>query len=181
MKSVLFFLGRFVLTSMNVRQALPGTVSPTPSASTHGSVLPKVKASCGSLPQALGPLLAVEISCRESKGLPGLMWLLTPYCSSLQGSYKCGACKPGFVGDQVSGCKSQSVRRCPNGEISPCHEKAECIVERDGSLSCAVRFKPPCEQRLLIPPSLALCLLCWVCHCPLLESLPDTDLLSCNT
>lgn len=37
------------------------------------------------------------------------------------------------------------MRRCPNGEISPCHEKAECIVERDGSLSCAVRPKPPCR------------------------------------
>uniref|UniRef100_A0A672UZP7 Cartilage oligomeric matrix protein n=1 Tax=Strigops habroptila TaxID=2489341 RepID=A0A672UZP7_STRHB len=58
-------------------------------------------------------------------------------CINTRGSYKCGACKPGFVGDQVSGCRSQSVRRCPNGEISPCHEKAECIVERDGSLSCA--------------------------------------------
>uniref|UniRef100_A0A8C0F6J2 Cartilage oligomeric matrix protein n=1 Tax=Bubo bubo TaxID=30461 RepID=A0A8C0F6J2_BUBBB len=57
-------------------------------------------------------------------------------CINTRGSYKCGACKPGFVGDQVTGCKSQTVRRCPNGEISPCHEKAQCIVERDGSLSC---------------------------------------------
>ncbi|XP_054031150.1 cartilage oligomeric matrix protein [Dryobates pubescens] len=60
-------------------------------------------------------------------------------CINTRGSYKCGACKPGFVGDQVSGCRSQNVRRCPNGEISPCHEQAECIVERDGSLSCACR------------------------------------------
>ncbi|XP_051495376.1 cartilage oligomeric matrix protein [Apus apus] len=58
-------------------------------------------------------------------------------CINTRGSYKCGACKPGFVGDQVSGCRNQAVRRCPNGEISPCHEKAQCIVERDGSLSCA--------------------------------------------
>ncbi|XP_059725836.1 cartilage oligomeric matrix protein isoform X2 [Haemorhous mexicanus] len=60
-------------------------------------------------------------------------------CINTRGSYKCGACKPGFVGDQISGCRSQTApgaRRCPNGEISPCHEKAECIVERDGSLSC---------------------------------------------
>ncbi|XP_050766353.1 cartilage oligomeric matrix protein [Gymnogyps californianus] len=57
-------------------------------------------------------------------------------CINTRGSYKCGACKPGFVGDQVTGCKSQTVRRCPNGEISPCHEKAQCIVERDGSISC---------------------------------------------
>uniref|UniRef100_A0A803V2X5 Cartilage oligomeric matrix protein n=1 Tax=Ficedula albicollis TaxID=59894 RepID=A0A803V2X5_FICAL len=60
-------------------------------------------------------------------------------CINTRGSYKCGPCKPGFVGDQSSGCRSQAApgaRRCPNGEISPCHEKAECIVERDGSLSC---------------------------------------------
>ncbi|XP_017583008.1 PREDICTED: cartilage oligomeric matrix protein isoform X1 [Corvus brachyrhynchos] len=60
-------------------------------------------------------------------------------CINTRGSYKCGACKPGFVGDQLSGCRSQTApgtRRCPNGEISPCHEKAECIVERAGSLSC---------------------------------------------
>ncbi|XP_066422226.1 cartilage oligomeric matrix protein isoform X1 [Molothrus aeneus] len=60
-------------------------------------------------------------------------------CINTRGSYKCGACKPGFVGDQISGCRSPTAtgaRRCPNGEISPCHEKAECVVERDGSLSC---------------------------------------------
>uniref|UniRef100_A0A8C0UAT7 Cartilage oligomeric matrix protein n=1 Tax=Cyanistes caeruleus TaxID=156563 RepID=A0A8C0UAT7_CYACU len=60
-------------------------------------------------------------------------------CINTRGSYKCGPCKPGFVGDQSSGCRSQppaGTRRCPNGDISPCHEKAECIVERDGSLSC---------------------------------------------
>ncbi|NXK88206.1 COMP protein, partial [Formicarius rufipectus] len=57
-------------------------------------------------------------------------------CINTRGSYKCGACKPGFVGDQASGCRSQTGRRCPNGAPSPCHEKAECVVERDGSLSC---------------------------------------------
>ncbi|XP_025066099.1 cartilage oligomeric matrix protein [Alligator sinensis] len=57
-------------------------------------------------------------------------------CINTRGSYKCGACKPGFIGDQVTGCRSQTQRRCPNGELSPCHEKAECIVERDGSISC---------------------------------------------
>lgn len=80
-------------------------------------------------------------------GNPGLTLQSIPSCYFLQGSYKCGACKPGFVGDQITGCKSQSVRRCPNGEISPCHEKAECVVERDGSISCVVRAKPPASRR----------------------------------
>ncbi|XP_066492493.1 cartilage oligomeric matrix protein [Tiliqua scincoides] len=57
-------------------------------------------------------------------------------CINTRGSYKCGSCKPGFVGDQVSGCRSKTERRCPNGELSPCHEKAECIIERDGTLAC---------------------------------------------
>uniref|UniRef100_A0A8C2TJQ7 Cartilage oligomeric matrix protein n=1 Tax=Coturnix japonica TaxID=93934 RepID=A0A8C2TJQ7_COTJA len=58
-------------------------------------------------------------------------------CINTRGSYKCGACKPGYVGDQITGCRSQTGRLCPNGEVSPCHEKAQCIVERDGSISCA--------------------------------------------
>ncbi|XP_038239768.1 cartilage oligomeric matrix protein [Dermochelys coriacea] len=57
-------------------------------------------------------------------------------CINTRGSYKCGSCKPGFVGDQIVGCRSQTERRCPNGELSPCHEKARCIVERDGTISC---------------------------------------------
>ncbi|XP_074834409.1 cartilage oligomeric matrix protein [Carettochelys insculpta] len=57
-------------------------------------------------------------------------------CINTRGSYKCGSCKLGFVGDQIVGCRSQMERRCPNGELSPCHEKARCIIERDGTISC---------------------------------------------
>lgn len=55
-----------------------------------------------------------------------------------QGSFQCGPCQPGFVGDQTSGCKRRSERFCPDGTPSPCHEKADCILERDGSRSCVV-------------------------------------------
>ncbi|XP_070601847.1 cartilage oligomeric matrix protein isoform X2 [Erythrolamprus reginae] len=57
-------------------------------------------------------------------------------CINTPGSYKCGACKSGFEGDQNSGCRIKAKRLCPNGQPSPCHEKAECIVERDGTLIC---------------------------------------------
>lgn len=43
----------------------------------------------------------------------------------------------GFTGDQVSGCHGE--RLCLNGQPSPCHPNAECVVERDGSISCVVR------------------------------------------
>lgn len=55
-----------------------------------------------------------------------------------QGSFQCGPCQPGFVGDQASGCQRRSQRFCPDGTPSPCHEKADCILERDGSRSCVV-------------------------------------------
>ncbi|KAM3855759.1 cartilage oligomeric matrix protein [Vipera latastei] len=57
-------------------------------------------------------------------------------CINTLGSYKCGACKSGFEGNQISGCRAKTKRRCPNGQPSPCHEKAECTVERDGAVLC---------------------------------------------
>lgn len=54
-----------------------------------------------------------------------------------QGSFRCGGCKPGYIGDQRSGCRPE--RMCANGQPSPCHEKAECIVHRDGTLECRVK------------------------------------------
>uniref|UniRef100_A0AAR2L0K3 Thrombospondin 4a n=1 Tax=Pygocentrus nattereri TaxID=42514 RepID=A0AAR2L0K3_PYGNA len=53
------------------------------------------------------------------------------YCINTVGSFHCGECKPGFTGDQVSGC-----RQCGNAQTNPCDINAECIVERDGSISC---------------------------------------------
>ncbi|KAL0609605.1 Cartilage oligomeric matrix protein [Plecturocebus cupreus] len=53
-----------------------------------------------------------------------------------QGSFQCGPCQPGFVGDQASGCQRRAQRFCPDGSPSECHEHADCILERDGSRSC---------------------------------------------
>ncbi|XP_019819363.2 cartilage oligomeric matrix protein [Bos indicus] len=57
-------------------------------------------------------------------------------CVNTVGSFQCGPCQPGFVGDQASGCRRRPQRFCPDGTPSPCHEKADCVLERDGSRSC---------------------------------------------
>nr|XP_019592300.1 PREDICTED: cartilage oligomeric matrix protein [Rhinolophus sinicus] len=57
-------------------------------------------------------------------------------CVNTRGSFQCGPCQPGFVGDQASGCRPRAQRSCPDGTPSSCHEKADCVLERDGSRSC---------------------------------------------
>uniref|UniRef100_A0A8C6EFK5 Cartilage oligomeric matrix protein n=1 Tax=Microcebus murinus TaxID=30608 RepID=A0A8C6EFK5_MICMU len=59
-------------------------------------------------------------------------------CINTRGSFQCGPCQPGFVGDQASGCRRREQRLCPDGSPSQCHEKADCVLERDGSRSCVV-------------------------------------------
>uniref|UniRef100_A0A8C1LLU6 Cartilage oligomeric matrix protein n=1 Tax=Cyprinus carpio TaxID=7962 RepID=A0A8C1LLU6_CYPCA len=56
-------------------------------------------------------------------------------CINTPGSFRCGHCMTGFVGDQVKGCKAE--RACGNGQPNPCHASAECIVHRDGQIECA--------------------------------------------
>lgn len=57
---------------------------------------------------------------------------------SLQGSYRCGPCKPGYTGDQVKGCKAE--KSCRNRALNPCSVYAQCIEERQGEISCTVSW-----------------------------------------
>nr|XP_036856450.1 thrombospondin-4 [Manis javanica] len=52
----------------------------------------------------------------------------------LQGSYRCGPCKPGYTGDQTRGCKTE--RNCRNPELNPCSVNAQCTQERQGDVTC---------------------------------------------
>ncbi|KAJ8261271.1 hypothetical protein COCON_G00169940 [Conger conger] len=55
-------------------------------------------------------------------------------CHNSAGSYHCGSCKEGYVGDQVKGCKPE--KSCGNSLQNPCDDNAQCTTERDGSISC---------------------------------------------
>ncbi|XP_056601769.1 thrombospondin-4a [Triplophysa dalaica] len=66
-------------------------------------------------------------------------------CHNTLGGFHCGNCKSGYMGDQTNGCQnidpglgpaSISERVCGNGQPNPCDINAECVVERDGSISC---------------------------------------------
>ncbi|XP_072904312.1 thrombospondin-4a [Hemitrygon akajei] len=55
-------------------------------------------------------------------------------CINTMGSYQCGDCQSGYVGDQVRGCRPQ--KSCNNKLLNPCHANAQCFLERDGIISC---------------------------------------------
>ncbi|XP_061539025.1 cartilage oligomeric matrix protein [Phycodurus eques] len=55
-------------------------------------------------------------------------------CMNTPGSFRCGPCNKGYVGDQQRGCKPE--RACGHGQPSPCPASAECIIHRDGKIEC---------------------------------------------
>ena len=74
----------------------------------------------------------------------------------LQGSYSCGACQDGYVGDPHSECVR--VKFCSGDpKTNPCGRGAECIPTKEGAaFECRVRetvskficyfFFPSCSQ-----------------------------------
>uniref|UniRef100_A0A8C6KQD5 Thrombospondin 4b n=1 Tax=Nothobranchius furzeri TaxID=105023 RepID=A0A8C6KQD5_NOTFU len=56
------------------------------------------------------------------------------HCHNSVGSFYCGSCKTGFTGDQVKGCEPELS--CGNSLTNPCDVNAQCVRERDGSISC---------------------------------------------
>ncbi|KAM3843768.1 thrombospondin-4 isoform 1-T1 [Vipera latastei] len=55
-------------------------------------------------------------------------------CINTMGSYHCGACKPGFTGDQVRGCRAE--RSCRNRVLNPCSIHADCSEIKQGDILC---------------------------------------------
>ena len=62
--------------------------------------------------------------------------LILPLPCLSQGSYKCGPCKSGFVGNQTSGCILQ--QSCSTPTSNPCDINGFCVFERNGEIACAV-------------------------------------------
>ncbi|KAG7264247.1 hypothetical protein CRUP_016250 [Coryphaenoides rupestris] len=55
--------------------------------------------------------------------------------SHRQGSYRCGSCKPGFLGNQTHGCVPK--RSCAGLTFNPCDANGHCVLERNGEVACA--------------------------------------------
>uniref|UniRef100_A0A6Q2YHS1 Thrombospondin 3 n=1 Tax=Esox lucius TaxID=8010 RepID=A0A6Q2YHS1_ESOLU len=56
-------------------------------------------------------------------------------CTNSIGSFRCGGCKAGYLGNQTAGCVPRSS--CAMLSFNPCDSNAHCIIERNGEVSCA--------------------------------------------
>ncbi|XP_033326068.2 cartilage oligomeric matrix protein [Megalopta genalis] len=58
-------------------------------------------------------------------------------CINTMGSYECGTCLPGFLGDRTSGCKPDG-QLCPD-EVTVCKSNATCVNTGAGAYVCKCR------------------------------------------
>ncbi|XP_042565039.1 thrombospondin-3a [Clupea harengus] len=56
-------------------------------------------------------------------------------CTNTFGSYMCGGCKVGYMGNQTAGCHPR--KSCASLSFNPCDTNAHCVIERNGVVSCA--------------------------------------------
>lgn len=59
--------------------------------------------------------------------------------NSIQGSFRCGSCRIGFVGNQTVGCRP-AHNICPD-RITVCDENADCICIAVNQYTCQVNTK----------------------------------------
>ncbi|KAL2084569.1 hypothetical protein ACEWY4_020087 [Coilia grayii] len=56
-------------------------------------------------------------------------------CANTIGSYFCGGCKVGYIGNQTAGCHPRKT--CASLDFNPCDANAHCVIERNGGVTCA--------------------------------------------
>uniref|UniRef100_A0AAY5KU52 Thrombospondin 3 n=1 Tax=Esox lucius TaxID=8010 RepID=A0AAY5KU52_ESOLU len=94
--------------------------------------------SCEPCPPGLwGPPLfgvGLEYAKNNKQVHVGEHALPNPLTYSPVGSFRCGGCKAGYLGNQTAGCVPRSS--CAMLSFNPCDSNAHCIIERNGEVSC---------------------------------------------